>query len=163
MLEYTAGYDMDSPAITAHDLRLLSAGYYIQAGIAAFYTLLLLGYSALATAALANLAKMSSNSGQHNLPPGFVSILSVILMVLIGLACAYTVCLFLAGLWLRTLRNLLFIQIVAALNCLAIPYGTVLGIFTFMVLQRPSAKQFFASTPVPPPIPIDQPTDRPIA
>jgi hypothetical protein len=32
----------------------------------------------------------------------------------------------------------------AALNCLAMPYGTVLGIFTFLVLQRTAAKEMFA-------------------
>jgi hypothetical protein len=149
---------MDSPLITAHDLRLLSAGYYIQAGIAAFNSVLLFGYSAIATAVLANLGRMSSETGQHGLPPALVSMLSVLLAILLILVAVYTVCLFLAGLWLRRFQNLLFIQIMAGLNCLAIPYGTVLGIFTFMVLQRPSAKQFFANPSMPPPLPTDQGT-----
>jgi hypothetical protein len=41
----------------------------------------------------------------------------------------------------------------AALSCLAIPYGTVLGIFTFMVLQRPAARAIFGQTQAPPPLP----------
>jgi hypothetical protein len=138
-------------------LRLLSIGYYIQAGIAGFYTLIMLGYSTFAAAIFANIAKTSADSNQQ-VPPGLLTAISILLIILIGLSCAYTVCMFLAGYWLRHFRNKLFIQILAAFNCLAIPYGTVLGIFTFMVLQRPSASQFFAAgTAAPPPLPAPPP------
>lgn len=148
---------VDSPLITAHDLRLLSIGYYIQAGIAAFYTLMLLGYSAFLSTLLVNLGRISQQTNQQPIPAAVLSILSIVLAVIIGIACAYTACLFIAGFWLRRLRNLLFIQIIAALNCLAIPYGTVLGIFTFMVLQRPSTKQLFSAGGMPPPVPAPPP------
>jgi hypothetical protein len=155
---------MDSPLITAHDLRLLSIGYFIQAAIAGFYSLLLLGYSAFVSALLVNIGHLSQQTGnQNNIPPAVLSIISVILAIIIGMVFAYTACQFLAGYFLRRLRHLLFIQIIAALNCLALPYGTVLGIFTFMVLQRPSAKQCFAGAAFPPlagqpPIPSSEPT-----
>lgn len=154
---------VDSALITAHDLRLLSIGYYIQAGIAAFYTLMMLGYSAFATAIFANILKTAGESSQQNIPPAVLSIISILLAIVLALACAYTICLFLAGYWLRHFRNLLFIQIVAAFGCLAIPYGTVLGIFTFMVLQRPGAKQLFSSAGMPPPLsgPPAIPTGQP--
>lgn len=149
---------MDSPLITAHDLRLLSIGYYIQAGIAAFYTLIMLGYSTFAAAIFANMTKISAESNAQQIPPGLLTAISILLTILIGISCAYAICLFLAGYWLRRFRNKLFIQILAAFNCLAIPYGTVLGIFTFMVLQRPSASQFFAvGTAAPPPLPTPPP------
>jgi hypothetical protein len=56
---------MDSPLITAHDLRLLSMGYYIQAGIAAFYTLMLVGYSTFLGVLLTNLARLSEQGSQQ--------------------------------------------------------------------------------------------------
>ena len=42
------------------------------------------------------------------------------------------------------------ILVVAALECLAFPLGTVLGVFTLIVLVRPEVKQLFgvASTPL---------------
>jgi len=144
---------MDSPLITAHDLRLLSIGYYIQAGIAGFYTLLIIGYSAFATVILANINKMTGQANQPEIPAAVLSVISILLALGLGISCAYTVCVFLAGYWLRHFRNKVFIQVLAGFNCLAIPYGTVLGIFTFMVLQRPSAKQFFAGAGAPPPLP----------
>jgi hypothetical protein len=149
---------MDSPLITAHDLRLLSIGYYIQGGIAGVYTLLILGYSAFATALLANINKMAGQSNQQEIPPALFSIISILLVIVLGLCCVYTVCMFLAGYWLPRFRNRVFIQIIGALNCLAIPYGTILGIFTLMVLQRPSARQFFAAgTGAPPVVPTPPP------
>jgi len=149
---------MDSPLISAHDLRLLSIGYYIQGGIAAFYTFMLLGYSAFATAIFANIAKASAESSQQQIPPALLTLVSVLLAIAIGLACAYTVCMLLAGYWLRRFRNKLFIQIIAGFSCLALPYGTVLGIFTFIVLQRSTAKQFFLDGVVaPPPLPAPPP------
>jgi hypothetical protein len=149
---------MDSPLITTHDLRLLAIGYYIQGGIAAFYTLMLLGYSAFASALFAGILRTASESSGQEIPPALVSIVSLLLAIVLGLSCAYTACLFLVGYWLRHSRNMLFIQIIAALNCLAIPYGTVLGIFTFMVLQRPSAKQYFHPAAAPPLAPTASPT-----
>jgi hypothetical protein len=36
-----------------------------------------------------------------------------------------------------------FIFAVACLECLGFPFGTVLGVFTLVVLLRPSVKQLF--------------------
>jgi len=41
--------------------------------------------------------------------------------------------------WLTNLRDM----IVAGLGCLAVPYGTLLGVFTFVVLGRPSVVRLF--------------------
>lgn len=147
---------MDSPEITTHDLGLLSIGYYIQAGIAAFYTIMLLGYAGFASAMLTGILKSANDSGQ-SVPPWLLSVISLLMLIVLLIAALYTVALFLAGLWLRRLRNLLFIQVIAALNCIAVPYGTVLSIFTFVVLQRPSAKQFFSTAPPPAHAPPGQP------
>ncbi len=65
-------------------------------------------------------------------------------MVGLVLSLTGTICLLLAGYWLRRYRNRVFIFIVAGLSCLSMPYGTVLGIFTFVVLRRPVAEQLFA-------------------
>ena len=42
----------------------------------------------------------------------------------------------------RESKTLCFV--VAGINCLSIPLGTVLGIFTFLVLSRPSVAESFA-------------------
>ena len=40
-------------------------------------------------------------------------------------------------------------QITAGLSCLEIPYGTVLGALTFVVLARPSVAALFRGAPDP--------------
>ncbi len=44
---------------------------------------------------------------------------------------------------IRNRRNRTFVTVVAGLNCLHMPLGTALGVFTLMVTQRPSVKALF--------------------
>jgi hypothetical protein len=125
--------------IAAHDLKLLSIGHYIHGGIMAFYSFLMLVYCAFFGIMFANLGK---NQGQ--MPPGIATLMWTIFGTLFLLSALYTLCTFLAGRWLRSRRNMLFIQIVSGVNCLFVPYGTILGIFTLVVLSRPQAKFFFS-------------------
>ena len=62
----------------------------------------------------------------------------------IALLCAAIgVCLIIAGRSLTARRNRTFCMVVAGINCLHFPLGTLLGVFTFIVLMRPSvAAQF---------------------
>ena len=50
---------------------------------------------------------------------------------------------FLAGLYLKKRKNRTFIMVVAGINCLQIPFGTVLGVFTIVVLSRPAVTNLF--------------------
>lgn len=138
---------------TAHDLKLLSIGYYIQAGIIGFYSLLVLGYAGFLSFFLTAASNEAERRGQGGLPPGFASILTAVIGVLLVLLIAYAVCMFLTGYWVARYRNRIFIYVMAALTCLGIPYGTVLGVFTFIAMQRPTARQLFSRNALPSPIP----------
>ena len=48
-----------------------------------------------------------------------------------------------AGRSLTRKQNLTLIQILAGLSCLHVPYGTALGVLTFMVLGRPTVRALF--------------------
>lgn len=49
-----------------------------------------------------------------------------------------------SGIFLRKRKNWLFSIVIASLNCLQIPFGTVLGVFTLIVLLRESVKGSYA-------------------
>jgi hypothetical protein len=49
----------------------------------------------------------------------------------------------LSGLFLRARRHRTFSMVVAAINCLHIPIGTALGVFTFIVLGRESVRKLY--------------------
>ena len=50
------------------------------------------------------------------------------------------------GLNLQRRKGHTFCQVVAGLTCLSIPLGTILGVFTFIVLNRPEVKVMFGRT-----------------
>ena len=50
----------------------------------------------------------------------------------------------LSGLFLLQKRNRLFSLIIGGLNCLQIPFGTALGVFTILVLSRDSVRQLYS-------------------
>lgn len=52
-----------------------------------------------------------------------------------------------AGRSLSRRRHYVFCLVAAGLACLSFPLGTALGVFTFMVLQRPSVKALFGPSP----------------
>jgi len=54
----------------------------------------------------------------------------------------------LSGSFLRARTNRMFSLIVAGLDCLQIPLGTVLGVFTIIVLMRDSVRALYDSPPV---------------
>lgn len=60
------------------------------------------------------------------------------------------ICTVLAGRFLNGRRHYLFCMIMAGALCLFMPFGTVLGVLTIIVLMRPSVKALFDLTPPPP-------------
>jgi len=55
-----------------------------------------------------------------------------------------------SALCLRARKGRTFSLVVAAINCLHIPLGTVLGIFTILVLIRDSVRELYAARGIPP-------------
>ena len=51
---------------------------------------------------------------------------------------------FLTGRFLSKRQHRTFCVVISALNCMSLPFGTALGVFTLVVLQRPSVKALFA-------------------
>jgi hypothetical protein len=65
-------------------------------------------------------------------------------MVLLGLTlAAFTAY---AGRCIQRRRSKVLIYVMAAANCVFIPYGTLLGVFTFIVLGSPAAAEEFNAT-----------------
>ena len=51
----------------------------------------------------------------------------------------------LSGLYLRKHKNRTLSIVIAGLDCLQVPFGTVLGVFTIIVLLRPSVIELYES------------------
>ncbi|QDU48376.1 hypothetical protein [Gimesia panareensis] len=78
-----------------------------------------------------------------------------LVLFLIGVAILF--CIILAGQSLARYESYEFCMLVAVFECLLIPIGTVVGIWTILVLRRESVRALF-KTPRPPETPADQST-----
>lgn len=123
-------------------LRLLSVFHYVVAGIAFLFSLFPILHLAIGIAIVTG--KLGSSKGEP--PPevfGWIFILFAAAWILAGMA--YAFCLALAGRALRSRTRYLFCLVMAALSCMFMPFGTVLGVFTIIVLLRESVKAQFAA------------------
>ena len=125
----------------ADHLRILGILHYVSAGLS------LLGTCAFGawTAMIFTLAGMEPRGGGQPPPEEFVWLMGGfgVAMVLFSLATVVAQALAGRNLHRRTGRTL--VLVVAALECLNMPLGTILGVFTFVVLGRPSVRAAFAA------------------
>lgn len=64
--------------------------------------------------------------------------------ILLALAAACNV---VSGLFIRWRQHRTFSLVIGGLNCLQIPFGTVLGVFTIVVLARESVQELYQNNP----------------
>ncbi len=130
-----------SPRDIEH-LKLLSIFHYVVGGIGAFFACFPLIHVFLGVMMVATPESVVGNNG--GAPPPFVGFLFVglgLLFVLVGWAVA--VLTVISGRMLARRRRRTFSFVVAALLCMFIPFGTVLGVFTIIVLSRDSVRRLY--------------------
>jgi len=62
---------------------------------------------------------------------------------IILLGWAFAISLAISGYFLTKKQHYLFCMVMAGISCIFTPFGTVLGVFTIVVLMRPSVKELF--------------------
>src|SRR5437867_7212307 len=131
-------------------LRLLAIFHYIVAGLATLFSLFPLLYTTVGSIfifAARHPAAVGPKPGEE-LPPEFLGWIFVVLgllLFLVGIAMAS--CILIAGRSLSRRKHYTFALVMACIECLFIPFGTVLGVFTIIALSRDSVKAFFEATP----------------
>jgi hypothetical protein len=121
-------------------LNLLSIFYFIFCGLECVGLLVL---PLEATFFLTMFSSGSMGSGPGAPPPELGYVMAAICGFIFLLTLAAAICLGLTGYWLRKLKNRMFCFVIACIFCLSVPLGTILGIFTILVLQRESVKELF--------------------
>ena len=119
-------------------LKLLSIFHYVAAGLAALvacipFIHLIMGL-ALASGAL-------GDTEPEARPIGFVIVAIAGFFILVGWIFAALVAF--AGRSLQTRKRYTYCLVMAGVECLFMPVGTVLGVFTIIVLVRDSVKNLF--------------------
>jgi hypothetical protein len=139
-IEYTSRTLVD--ADNEH-LKILSICWYVMAGFTVFTSLFPFFYLAMGIAML---------NGAFPAGPGaaplastrmigimFITIAGLFILALWSLAALSIV----TGLSLARRKRLILCYVTAGITCLQIPFGTVLGVFTFIVLARSTVRNQF--------------------
>ena len=133
--------DSQSPATPGLDqLRLLAIGHYVLAGITALFALFPVLHLIIGMAMFTG--QLDQGQPADRL---FGLLFMVIALVMICLGLALACALAWAGRMLARRQRHTACVVVAGLACLMMPLGTVLGIFSIVVLMRPGVKDAFVS------------------
>lgn len=125
-------------------LKLLSIFHYVVAGLVAFFSLIPIIHLIIGLFIVFGARHMAA-PGQSP-PPEFLGwffILMALCLIVVGLVFASFI--FLAGRFLARRRHYKFCFVMAAVECVVMPFGTVLGVFSIMILNRDSVKQLFVA------------------
>jgi hypothetical protein len=128
-------------------LRLLAIFHYVVAGLAALFSFFPLLYTTVG-AIFIFAARHGTPKPGEELPPEFLGWIFValgLLLFLLGIAMA--ICILIVGRCLSRRKHYTFALVMACIECLFIPFGTILGVFTIIALSRDSVKAFFETTP----------------
>jgi hypothetical protein len=120
-------------------LRWLSIGFYVYAALTALFACFPFIHLFIGIAMVTG-----SFESEKNPPPaavGWIFIGAASIFILMGFALA--ICSFLAGKYLKQQTKYTFCFVMAVINCMFAPLGTLLGIFTIIVLLRDSVKPLF--------------------
>jgi cytochrome c oxidase assembly factor CtaG len=123
-------------------LRLLSVFHFVMAGIAFLGIVFIVLHFLLVSTFMRPEFWKAHNAA--NPPPKEIMTILLVFYVVVGFFFVLGATLnLLSGLFLRKRRNKVFSMIVAGLNCLHVPLGTALGVFTFIVLSRDSVGRLY--------------------
>lgn len=138
--------DLERQAIVDQEhLRLLPVFYWVLGAmdvLFSLYGLIYVGFGALFA-----LAPFPSTSASSSPPPAFMGwfffAFGAAFMIAFGISAALKIA---AGFWIKKRRRHAATLVVAGLSCISMPFGTIVGVFTFLVLLRPSVVEMFSGS-----------------
>lgn len=130
----------------AGHLKLLAIFHFIFAGLGLLGYLFLGLHYAFMNMMFNNPEMWKGKDGKEGRPPPpemfmFFKIFYIVFAIFLTVGILMNL---LSGLFLRKRKNRLFSMIVAGIDCLQMPLGTILGVFTLVVLNRDSVAEAYS-------------------
>ena len=145
----TSGLVRDQGAIDREHIRLLAIFHFVAAGMAFMGLLFLVGHYAIFRLVFSD-PEIWRKASRGVETPALVMALFRGLYAFLGTWFAVSgLANVLSGVFMRRFQHRVFSLVVAGFNCLHMPLGTILGIFTLIVLSRDSVVKSYADTRVP--------------
>ena len=138
---------MTNPSKTLEEdkrnIRLLAIFHYVMGGLTALFACFPFIHLFIGIAVLTKGLTNNPSGGPSPALVGWIFILVAGLLILVGWTLA--VLMILAGRRLSRFRNRTFCLVVGAIECAIVPLGTILGVFTLILLTKDSVKELFTS------------------
>lgn len=131
-------------------IKLLSTFHYIVGGLGALFACIPLIHVTLGILMIVN-PNFLNGGHKGPTPPAFIGYFFIIIggfFVLCGWAAA--ICTVISGRYLARRKKRMFSFVMAAILCMFAPFGTVLGVFTIIVLSKESVQKLYENPPAPP-------------
>src|SRR5215813_13139689 len=116
----------------SEQLNLLAIFHYVVAGLATLCSFFPLLYTGLGVIFIFAARHGTAKSGEE-LPPEFLGWIFAVLgslLFVVGIAAA--LCILIAGYSLALRKRYFFSLVIACIECLFVPFGTILGVFTIV-------------------------------
>lgn len=122
------------------NLRILGIFYYVVAAFAAMIALIPMIHLTIGSVLLI----VSLVNPKVMFPLTFVGgVFVLVASFLILLGATFGTCLFFAGRFLRQTRHYYFCLVMGGVACVFFPWGTVLGVFTLVLLSKEEVRSLF--------------------
>ena len=126
-------------------LQLLAIFHYVVAGLAALFSFFPLLYTTVGVIFIFAARHGTAKPGEE-LPPEFLGwIFAVIGLVLFVIGIVMAILILITGRSLALRKHHSFALVMACIECLFVPVGTILGVFTIVVLSRESVRELFSA------------------
>jgi hypothetical protein len=129
-------------------LNLLAIFHCVVAGLAVLFSFFPLLYTTIGAIFIFAARHGTAKPGE-DLPPEFLGWIFAVLGSLLFVAgIAMAICILIAGRSLALRKRYSFAMVMACIECIFVPFGTILGVFTIIVLSRESVKGLFSTAGV---------------
>jgi len=140
----TTEHQQRTEILNEEHLRLLSLFYYVRAGTTAVFSCIPIIHVVIGIFLIIMSRHLPTKPNEPS--PAIIGwLFAGIGLVIITVGWLLAVLQYLAGRYIARRQHRTFCLIVAGLNCLALPYGTLAGVMTFIVLGRDSVQALFAN------------------
>jgi hypothetical protein len=126
---------------------LLSIFHFVVGGFAALFLPLMCIHFLMFITFFASASAIPAGNDQQPFPKEMIYLFIAFYCVAGVATLVYAGGNLLSGWFLRQKKHRVFSFVVAGLDCLSIPWGTILGIFTIIVLTRPSVQRMYEAGP----------------
>jgi len=126
-------------------LNLLAIFYYVLAGITALFSCFPVVHLIFGALLLIAPEQFNGPDGPGEEFPNEIAAAMFIIIPSFFILCGWAIafCMFLTGRYISRRANWMFCMVASAISCAFVPLGTVWGVFSIIVLNRPSVRELF--------------------